>query len=66
MQRLAVVVALALLLTACGDASAPPSASCAGLPDSKMVWVPGGSFVMGDDSHYPEEGPPRSVTVKGF
>lgn len=31
-----------------------------------MVWVPGGSFVMGDDPHYPEEGPPRTVSVKGF
>jgi formylglycine-generating enzyme required for sulfatase activity len=31
-----------------------------------MVWVPGGSFVMGDNPHYPEEGPPQTVTVKGF
>jgi formylglycine-generating enzyme required for sulfatase activity len=31
-----------------------------------MVWIAGGSFVMGDDPHYPEEGPPQTVTVKGF
>ena len=31
-----------------------------------MVWVPGGSFVMGDDPHYAEEGPPETVVVKGF
>lgn len=31
-----------------------------------MVWVEGGSFVMGDDPLYPEEGPPRTVTVDGF
>jgi sulfatase modifying factor 1 len=30
-----------------------------------MVWVPGGTFEMGDDV-YPEEGPRRSVTVAGF
>jgi formylglycine-generating enzyme required for sulfatase activity len=30
-----------------------------------MVWVPGGTFEMGDDV-YPEEGPLRTVTVKGF
>ena len=31
-----------------------------------MVWVPGGSFIMGADPHYPEEGPPRAVMLKGF
>ena len=31
-----------------------------------MVWVEGGSFVMGDDPLYPEEGPPRTVSVDGF
>ncbi len=30
-----------------------------------MVWVPGGTFQMGDDV-YPEEGPTHSVTVTGF
>ncbi|UFS59558.1 formylglycine-generating enzyme family protein [Subtercola endophyticus] len=31
-----------------------------------MVWVPGGTFVMGSDSHYPEESPAHPVTVDGF
>jgi len=31
-----------------------------------MVWVPGGSFTMGTDPRYEEEGPPRTVTLKGF
>ena len=31
-----------------------------------MVWIPGGSFVMGSDHHYPEESPAHSVAVEGF
>jgi formylglycine-generating enzyme len=31
-----------------------------------MVPVPGGSFLMGSDRHYPEEGPAHRVTVNGF
>ncbi len=31
-----------------------------------MVWVPGGSFVMGSDRHYPEEAPAHRVEVAGF
>jgi formylglycine-generating enzyme len=31
-----------------------------------MVWVPGGSFSMGSDRHYPEERPAHRVTVDGF
>lgn len=67
MQRIAFIFGLALLLSARGDASvAPVDKACTGLSDDKMIWVPGGSFVMGDDPHYPEEGPPRTVSVKGF
>jgi formylglycine-generating enzyme len=58
MLRLILAVGLALLLSACSDAAGPP--------DNKMIWVPGGSFVMGDDPRYPEEGEPRTVTLKGF
>jgi len=32
----------------------------------EMAWVPGGSFVMGSDRHYPEEAPARRVAVEGF
>lgn len=31
-----------------------------------MVWIPGGSFVMGSDAHYPEEAPAHRVSVEGF
>lgn len=39
---------------------------CPGIPVAQMVWVEGGSFVMGDDPLYLEEGPPRTVIVDGF
>jgi sulfatase modifying factor 1 len=31
-----------------------------------MVWVPGGTYRMGSDRHYPEERPVHRVTVDGF
>ena len=31
-----------------------------------MQWVPGGSYLMGSDSHYPEEAPAHRVRVDGF
>ncbi len=31
-----------------------------------MVFVPGGTFAMGSDRHYPEEAPAHRVTVDGF
>jgi formylglycine-generating enzyme len=31
-----------------------------------MVWIPGGTFVMGSDQHYPEEAPAHPVSVGGF
>lgn len=31
-----------------------------------MVWVPGGKFMMGSDSHHAEELPARAVEVSGF
>src|ERR1700720_634119 len=31
-----------------------------------MVWIPGGTFRMGSDKHYPEEAPAHRVTVGGF
>jgi formylglycine-generating enzyme len=31
-----------------------------------MLWVPGGTFLMGSDEHYPEEAPAHQVTVEGF
>jgi formylglycine-generating enzyme len=31
-----------------------------------MTWIPGATFTMGSDGHYPEEAPARKVTVDGF
>jgi formylglycine-generating enzyme required for sulfatase activity len=34
--------------------------------DESMVWIPGGDFLMGSESFYPEERPVRPVHVDGF
>lgn len=31
-----------------------------------MIWIPGGTFLMGSDHHYPEESPAHRVKVDGF
>ncbi len=31
-----------------------------------MVWIPGGTYTMGSDRHYPEEAPAHEVSVDGF
>jgi len=33
---------------------------------SGMMWIPGGTFTMGSNRHYPEEAPAHRVTVDGF
>ena len=45
--------------------SAALSAAKPGARDG-MVFVPGGTFRMGSNSHYPEEAPVHRVTVDGF
>ena len=35
-------------------------------PVSDMVWIPGGTFIMGSDHHYAEEAPAHRVSVDGF
>jgi len=44
-------------------AAAPPADAA---PPAGMVRVPGGTFLMGSDSHYPEEAPAHRVRVDGF
>lgn len=33
---------------------------------ANMVWIPGASFLMGSDAHYPEESPAHEVHADGF
>jgi formylglycine-generating enzyme len=42
----------------------PPTAETT--PHPGMVWIPGGSFRMGSDTHYAEEAPVHRVMVDGF
>jgi formylglycine-generating enzyme len=35
-------------------------------PDADMVCIPGGTYRMGSDHHYPEEAPAHRVTVASF
>src|ERR1044071_9942087 len=44
-----------------------PDANCDNaLNADEMIWIPGGTFRMGSDKHYPEERPAHRVTVDGF
>ena len=49
----------------CQSYSGLPPQPAAGEP-AGMVWVPGGSFLMGSSEAYPEEGPRREASVGGF
>ncbi|MEP1422576.1 MAG: formylglycine-generating enzyme family protein [Erythrobacter sp.] len=65
------LVIAVLLLQGCSDAGNEREAAsgedkCRGISNSEMVWVDGGSFTMGDDPLYREEGPPREVSLDGF
>src|SRR3954465_12073997 len=44
------------------ELSLPPGPA----PFPDMVWIPGGTFHMGSETHYPEERPVHRVTVDGF
>ncbi len=35
-------------------------------PSEKMAWIPGGTFLMGSDKHYPEEAPAHKASVGAF
>lgn len=69
LKRLLLSVVFAV--SACGgsegqDSGKQAAAACKGLAKSKMVWIAGGRFTMGEDARYSEEGPPREVEVDGF
>ena len=44
------------------QSSPPPGKS----PAERMVWIPGGTFLMGSNDHYAEEAPAHRVSVGGF
>jgi sulfatase modifying factor 1 len=58
------------------DITVHPGSSPVGHPTSSVarastaagsaVWIPGGTFLMGSDRHYPEETPVHRVRVSGF
>jgi sulfatase modifying factor 1 len=44
----------------------PSNPTPAPATNAEMVLIPGGTFRMGSDKHYPEEAPTHRVTVDGF
>ena len=48
------------------SAEPQPSFSGAATAPPDMAWVPGGTFLMGSDRHYPDEAPAHQVSVDGF
>jgi formylglycine-generating enzyme len=54
------------LLTAPRAATRPVRQTPAPALGDDMVWIPGGEFLMGSDTHYPEEGPAHRVRMDGF
>src|SRR3954453_8493173 len=44
----------------------PATAKPSGPPFKDMVWIPGGTFLMGSVDFYPEEQPIHRVEVDGF
>lgn len=66
-------LAAILFCSACGvaDENAKPVEAtqlnqCEGVAKSEIVWIPDGSFTMGENPRYREEGPPRDIDVDGF
>ncbi len=54
----------------CHQSSVTPNIACPDhaneAPGKDMVWIPGGTFTMGSERHYPEEAPLQTKTVAGF
>jgi formylglycine-generating enzyme len=60
-MRLTVLDSAESSTTPAPDSPAPDRA-----PFPEMIWIPGGTYTMGSDVHYPEEAPAHPVTVDGF
>ena len=58
--------------SAAGGFSIGPGRAATGHPSAPgmiwpgMIWIAGGTFLMGSDQHYPEEAPAHNVRVDGF
>ena len=66
-----VALALALALSACGQAAKDTAVADAGAIECKPIsdtpiWIEGGTFQMGSSEVYAEEGPQRETIVDGF
>lgn len=76
LNRCAALLALPLLLSACGETATQPRAFAPCLaaiampdpadPSAGMIWIPGGETTMGARPLHAQEGPPRRVHVDGF
>ena len=58
------LLSLMLLLLAGGASRGDDRPS--GEAPQGMVWIPGGTYTMGSNDHYPEEAPTHRVSVNGF
>ncbi len=75
-NRASMALALGLLCAACDKAPAEPALPTAAIdfaataackpPPSAPVAIKGGTFIMGSDEVYAEEGPPRETRVDAF
>src|SRR5882757_10041350 len=54
------------IMTAVQEARADRTGDPAGASIADMISIPGGTFRMGSDRHYPEEAPAHRVTVDAF
>jgi formylglycine-generating enzyme required for sulfatase activity len=53
-------------MTKLADAELTTGHGAANALYATMVWIPGGTFLMGSDKHYPEEAPAHAVKVGGL
>jgi sulfatase modifying factor 1 len=61
--RLSICLFALLVVAGCKVAA---TTTCKPLASNEAVWVPSGTFMMGEEPRYPDEGPPREVVVAGF
>jgi formylglycine-generating enzyme required for sulfatase activity len=66
-----IAAAMAVAVPAAAGAGEDPCQAYPGLPEGSdahagMVWIEGGSFMMGSDEHHPEERVTHEVSVDGF